>query len=177
MRVLKRILFILVAAVIVLSAAAYLLPRNVIVTRSIVIDAPASDVFPYVNSLKAGAEWSPWLHRDPDAKLTYSGPDAGVGATLTWASDHPQVGNGREEIVESVKNELVLAALDFGDQGSATAAFRLVETVDKTALTWDMNADMGNSPIGRYMGLMMDKWVGADYETGLANLKALIEQD
>jgi hypothetical protein len=25
------------------------------------------------------------------------------------------------------------------------------------------------------MGLMMDKWVGGDYEKGLSNLKALVE--
>jgi hypothetical protein len=34
---------------------------------------------------------------------------------------------------------------------------------------------MGVNPVGRWMGLMMDRWVGADYERGLANLKALVE--
>src|SRR5690606_16939708 len=42
-------------------------------------------------------------------------------------------------------------------------------------VTWSMQADMGNNPIGRWMGLMMDSIVGADYETGLASLKKLVE--
>ena len=29
--------------------------------------------------------------------------------------------------------------------------------------------------VGRYMGLMMDEWVGADYERGLERLKELAE--
>ena len=27
------------------------------------------------------------------------------------------------------------------------------------------------------MGLMMDRWVGGDYETGLANLKSVVEAE
>ena len=34
---------------------------------------------------------------------------------------------------------------------------------------------MGARPAGRWLGLMMDNWVGADYERGLSNLKALVE--
>jgi hypothetical protein len=42
-------------------------------------------------------------------------------------------------------------------------------------VTWMLDTDMGAGPIGRWMGLMMDKWVGGDYETGLQNLKSLVE--
>ena len=176
MRVLKRLLVFLVSLIVVLVAVSYLLPRQVQVERSIEIDAPASEVFSKVNGLKAGADWSPWLSRDPEVNLVYSGPEAGVGSTLVWASDHPQVGNGRQEIVESVDNQKVVTALDFGEMGTAKAAFQLVESEGKTTITWDLDTDMGNNPIGRYMGLMMDKWVGGDYEKGLANLKVLVEE-
>lgn len=175
MRILARLLKILVLLIVVLIAGAYVLPRQVTVARSIQIDAPASEVFAKVNGLKAGADWSPWLSRDPEVKLTYTGPDTGVGSKLEWTSEHPQVGNGKQEIVESVENQKVVTALDFGDMGTAMAAFTLVEEAGKTTITWDLDTDMGMNPIGRYMGLMMDKWVGGDYETGLANLKALVE--
>jgi hypothetical protein len=59
--------------------------------------------------------------------------------------------------------------------GTALAAFDLVETDGKTTVTWGFTTDMGNSPMGRWMGLMMDSWVGGDYETGLTNLKSLVE--
>jgi hypothetical protein len=50
-----------------------------------------------------------------------------------------------------------------------------VEAGGKIMITWDLETDMGISPIGRHMGLMMDKWVGGDYEVSLSNLKAMIE--
>ena len=175
MRFIKRLLTILAIVLVVLVAVSYLLPRQVQVARSIEIDAPASEVFAKVNGLKAGADWSPWLSRDPEVKLMYSGPDTGVGSKLEWTSEHPQVGNGKQEIVDSIENEKVVTALDFGSQGTASATFDLVEANGKTTITWDLDTDMGMNPIGRYMGLMMDKWVGGDYEKGLANLKALVE--
>jgi hypothetical protein len=36
---------------------------------------------------------------------------------------------------------------------------------------------MGMNPVGRYMGLMMDRWVGGDYERGLLQLKAQVEAE
>ncbi len=175
MRILKWFVGIVVVLAIVLIGGAYLLPREVSVARSVQIDAPAEAIFPHVNSLKAAAQWSPWLDRDPDVALTYTGPDEGPGAKLTWASENPQVGNGNQEIVASELGKSVTTALDFGDMGLATARFDLAETAGTTTVTWSLDTDMGMNPMGRWMGLMMDTWVGADYEAGLANLKALVE--
>lgn len=175
MRILKWILGGLIGLVLIFAVVGLMLPREVTVARSIVIEAPPETVFPHVNSLKAGADWSPWLDRDPDVRLTYSGPDDGVGATLVWASEHPQVGNGRQEIILSEPAARVETALDFGDMGLAKAAFLLAETGGGTEVTWTLDTDMGGNPVGRWMGLMMDKWVGADYELGLSNLKSLVE--
>lgn len=175
MRLIGRILIGIVALVAVLLAIGMLLPRNVEVTRSIEIDAPPETVFGHVNSLQRAAEWSPWLGIDPDVQTTYSGPEEGVGNRLEWTSEHPQVGNGAQEIVESDANSRVVSALDFGDMGLASATFDLEPEGDGTLVTWGLDADMGAGPIGRWMGLMMDNWVGADYERGLASLKALAE--
>ena len=175
MRFLKWILGILVVLVVIFVAGAFLLPRTVEVARTIEIDAPAADVFPHVNSLKAGEAWSPWLSRDPEVQLAYSGPEAGVGAKLDWTSDHPQVGNGTSLITASEADKLVENELDFGDMGTALARFQLVESNGKTTVTWGFETDLGKNPVARWMGLMMDKWVGGDYETGLTNLKAVVE--
>ena len=175
MRILRNIIIGIVVIVGVLAGAAFLLPRNVIVERSIAIDAPPEAVFPLVNSLERGKEWSPWLERDPETALTFGGAKEGVGATMEWASSDPQVGEGYQEITASVPNERVETALDFGTQGAAKAWFVLAADGGGTALTWGLDADMGNNPMGRWMGLMMDDWVGADYEKGLANIKSLAE--
>ncbi|MDJ1008492.1 MAG: SRPBCC family protein [Paracoccaceae bacterium] len=175
MRILKWILGIVVVLALVFVAGGYLLPREVTVARSIEIDAPPGDVFPHVNSLKAGQEWSPWLERDPEVEVTFTGPDEGVGAGMAWSSEQPDVGIGSQEIVLSEPDRRVETALDFGQMGTAKAAFLLEEAGAGTRVTWDLVADMGAGPMGRWMGLMMDGWVGADYEQGLSNLKTLVE--
>ncbi len=175
MRILRNILIGLVVLIAALAAGAYLLPRNVIVEREITIDAAPEDVFPHINSLQAFSEWSPWSDRDPDMTVSYSGPETGVGNVMEWQSDQPDVGNGRQEIVAVSENEEVRTTLDFGAMGTAEAWWILADANGGTTVTWGLDADMGNNPMGRWMGLMMDGLVGADYDTGLANLKTLIE--
>lgn len=175
MRLIKRIFVTLIVIVAALVAVSYLLPGKAEVSRSITIDAPPAAIFPYVNSMQETEKWSPWLSRDPETKLSYSGPEAGVGNTLSWSSEHPQVGTGSQEIVESVQDQQVNTALDFGPMGSASASFVLQPEGEATQVTWGFTSDLGMNPMSRWMGLMMDKWVGGDYERGLDNLKALVE--
>ena len=175
MRILKWIFGFVVLVGVIFFGGAFLLPQNVEVARSVEIDAQASDIFPHVNSLKAAAAWSPWLGKDPDVQLNYSGPDEGIGATLDWSSEHPQVGNGSQIISASVADTKVTTALDFGDMGQALANMDLVENGGKTTVTWGFETDLGSNPVARWMGLMMDTWVGGDYEAGLTNLKTLVE--
>ncbi len=177
MRLLKRLIVGILVIVIIAAAAAYIQPRHVIVERQISIAAPPEDVFPLVNSLQRGTEWSPWAERDPDMEVSFEGPEEGVGNIMSWASEVDTVGSGRQEIVESVENERVETALDFGGMGAARAWFILEPAGNGTNLTWGLDADMGNNPIGRWMGLMMDGLVGADYEAGLANIRALAEAE
>ena len=175
MRIFKWLLGIVAALAIIFVVGGLLLPRDVSVARSIEIEAPPEAVFPYVNSLKAAQEWSPWLERDPNVALTYSDTEDGVGAAMEWASEEPTVGNGSQEIIASTENESVTTALDFGDMGQAQAKFLLAADGGKTTVTWTLDTDMGSGPMGRWMGLFMDGWVGADYEAGLQNLKSLVE--
>ena len=175
MRLIRNLVLFLAGLAIVLAAAAYLLPRNVIVERSVTISAAPDAIFPHVNSLEKAAAWSPWLKRDPATKLTFEGPAEGVGNKMTWMSENAQVGSGTQEITASQPGERVESTLNFDGMGTSTAWFVLVPEGAATKVTWSLDADMGNNPIGRWMGLMMDRWVGADYESGLANLKALVE--
>lgn len=175
MRLFRNILIGLVSLVAVLAIVGMFLPRFVSVERDIVVNAAPDAVYPHVNSLQAFSEWSPWGGIDPDMVVTYSGPDEGVGNVMEWTSDHPNVGNGRQEILEVVENESVRTALDFGDMGTAEAWWRLTPDGDGTRVVWGLTADMGSGPIGRWFGLMMDRMVGVDYERGLDLLQATVE--
>ena len=45
-----------------------------------------------------------------------------------------------------------------------------------TRVTWGFTSNLGSNPVMRWMGLMFDRWIGPDYEQGLANLKKVAEK-
>lgn len=175
MRLIRNILIGLVALILVAVAIGFALPRYISVEREIVVDAPPEAVFAQVSSLQAFSEWSPWSDYDPEMVVTYSGPDTGVGNVMEWSSDHADVGNGRQEIIEAVENESVRSMLEFEGSPPSEAWWRLVPEGEGTRVVWGMDADMGAGPVGRWFGLMMDGWIGADYERGLERLRATVE--
>ena len=171
---LKKILYVILALVGVLLAVGFVLPRQVHVERSVSIDKPAAELFPLANSLRRFNEWSPWVDIDPAAKITFAGPDSGVGASMHWAGNS-KVGTGTDTIVESVPDRHVGLELDFG-QGKAKSSIDLAPATAGTKVTWTLDMDLGAGPIGRYFGLFLDGMIGPDYERGLGRLKALAER-
>ncbi len=177
MKILKILLFAVIALVIVLVIVGALLPAASHVERSIVIDAPPEHVFQHANNFRNFNEWSPWYELDPEAEYTFSGPDQGVGAKMAWQSEHDEVGSGSQEIVQSQANELIKVFLDFGDMGVADASYILKPQREGTDFTWAFETEHGWNLVSRYIGLMMDKWLGPVYEKGLTKLKQVAEAD
>ncbi len=175
MVILKKLVLAVVVLVVLLAGIGMLLPRQVHVERSIVIDAPRATVFALLDGFKQFNKWSPWAALDPNATYTREGPEFGVGAKQSWVGDPKTVGSGSQEVVELKPLELVKTRLDVSGMGPATARFALAPETSATKVTWSLDSDMGAGPIGRYFGLMMDRWIGSDYEKGLAGLKALAE--
>lgn len=165
-----KVLLGISALLVLLILSAYLLPRMVRVERSRTINQPVGILFESVNNLKNWEGWSPWHQIDTAMEITYHGME-GQGASYTWKSENKKAGSGTLTITESRANEYIATSMDFGKQGAASAWYRFVPSDSGTVVTWGFESDMGNSPIGRYVGLMMDKWIGADYEKGLDNLE------
>lgn len=170
----RWILYILIFLVL-LVLAGFLFPREITLERSVYISKPPEAVFPYLNNFRNFNSWSPWYQMDPDTNYSYSGPEEGVGAMMSWRSDNPSVGNGSQTITASQPYSLVHTELDFGEQGKANAEFRLRPQGSGTNVTWWFNTDMGAGPIARWMGLAVKQMVGKSYETGLNKLKEVVE--
>jgi len=172
----KKLILIILALPFIVIGGAYLLPNKTEVSRTVIIESDVQSVFDMVNNFKNAQSWSPWAEKDPNMEVNYEGPVSSGGARMTWKSKNPQVGSGSQEIIESKSLELVHIRLAFDGQEAADAFFKLEPQGDtQTQLTWSFVADHGEHPINRYLGLMFDTWVGSDYEKGLANLKALLE--
>lgn len=177
----QQALFIMLGALAVLVLGFFIfslyLPSRVRVERSLVTEAPASAIFPFVNVLRKWPEWSPWHAYDPAMDLQYTQKDAGAGAGYSWRSRHRNVGKGSLTITESRPNEYLATEMNFMQQGTAKSWFRFEPVAEGTLVTWGMEADMGQNPLRKLMGRMMDKWVGGDFEKGLRNLKRVCEAE
>ena len=151
-------------------------PSDFRVSRSAAIAAPPEQVFPHVNELRNWEAWNPWGKMDPNCKMTYDGPPAGVGASYAWAGNN-KVGEGRNTITESKPNTLVRFRLEFAKPMKATntAEFMFQPEGDQTIVTWTMSGK--NNFVGKAFGLVVncDKMIGGQFEQGLAQIKLLVE--
>ena len=151
-------------------------PDEFKVSRATRISAPPEKVFPHVNDLHAWEAWSPWARLDPNAKNSFTGPESGVGAAMSWAGNN-KVGEGSMTIVESRPGERIGFKLEFLKpfEASNTAEFTFQPEGAATVVTWTMR---GKSKLFfKVFGLFMDcdKMVGGDFEKGLSQLKAVAE--
>jgi len=168
---------LIVAALGGVIALASLRPNTFSVSRSAVIAAPAESVFARLVDLHAWKEWSPWARLDPNATESFEGPESGVGSSFAWSGNR-KVGAGKMTIMECVKDELLRLKLEFQRPMRATnaASFELKPEGDATRLVWTMKGK--NDFQAKLFSLFVncEKLVGSDFEKGLANLKALVEE-
>lgn len=175
-----RIALTLVAGLIVLASVfiglAAMKPDTFRVERSASIKAPPEKIFFLLNDFDNFTAWSPYEKKDPAMKRVIGGAPSGKGAVYEWDGNET-VGKGRLEIVDSVPPKKIDMTLDFEKPFPANniVVFTLEPKGGETGVTWTMH---GPAPfVSKLMQVFfdMDRMVGADFETGLANLKTLAE--
>jgi Polyketide cyclase / dehydrase and lipid transport len=148
------------------------------VTRSATIPAPASAIFPYVNSFHEWTKWSPWESVDNNLQRTYSGTETGVGAKYAWTGNR-KAGAGTMEIIKSDEPGSINIRLEFTKPFKAVnpTSFTFSPDGSGTRVTWTMTGE--NTGLGKVFALFMnmDKMVGGDFEKGLASLAAAVAKN
>jgi hypothetical protein len=171
--ILLALAFIAIIPIVVVAGQ----PCEFTVSRSAKISAPPEKIFPHVNDLHQWNNWSPWAKLDPNAKVTFSGPDAGVGEAMRWEGNS-KIGTGKMTIIDSQPDSVIRLRLDFEKPMLATntAEFSFLPDARQTLVTWAMRGK--NSLGGKIFGLVFnfDKMVGDKYEEGLVNLKSVAEK-
>lgn len=175
MRILKKIFSTLAWLVLGLMALALLLPSIYHVERSIVIDRPPSHVYAQIARLQNWTNWNPWTSMDPDAKTSISGIQGEVGSSWSW--DGEILGKGSLTIVDLVPDRAVRSKLVFREprEMEADDLWEFKPEGRATRVVWTSEGHL-SYPIGRYIGLFMDRMMGPDLEQGLYNLKSHLEQ-
>jgi len=177
MKILKNLVLGLAVLIALLAVAGLLLPAQTHFERSVSIKANPSLVYGYLNGFKQFNQWSPWAALDPNTSYSYSGPESGVGARQAWVSADANVGSGSQEIIAVTPNEQIQVKLDFGGTSTENiSTWAISPDGEGSRLTWSMTSELGMNPMNRWFGyLLLERFVGADYERGLASLKPQLE--
>ncbi len=170
------ILAVIVAAIAVVLIVASTRPDTFRIARSTSVNAPPEAIYPMIADFHRWTEWSPYEKLDADLKRSYGGTESGVGATYAW--EGKKAGAGTMEIIGVTPPHLISIKLDFTKPFAASnvAEFAMRPGAGGTAVTWSMTGKQTLMP--KVMGLFfnMDRFVGRDFETGLANIKRNAER-
>jgi uncharacterized protein YndB with AHSA1/START domain len=168
------VLAIAIAVVLILAA---IKPDTFAVQRSAAVKAPPEKIFALINDFHQWESWSPYEHRDPAMKRTFSGAESGKGAVYAWEGNK-NVGSGRMEMLEASAPSKIVIKLDFFSPFEAhnTAEFTMLPQGDATNVSWRMHGPAPFMARIMHMFINIDKMVGKDFETGLDNLKRLTEK-
>jgi uncharacterized membrane protein len=176
MRIIKKILLFIVAIIALFLIVALFVSKDYKVEKSITINKPKTEIFNYIKSLKNQDNFSKWASLDPSMNKSYTGTDSTVGFTSHWEGND-KVGKGEQEIKKITEGQRIDFELRFEKPMKDVAqAYMTTDSVapNQTLVKWGLTGHM-TYPMN-IMGLVMDKMVGGDFETGLTNLKVLMEK-
>jgi hypothetical protein len=168
------VLAIAVAVVLILAARK---PATFNFSRTTSVIAPPDRIFPLIDDFRRWESWSPYENRDSAMKRSYGGAASGKGAIYAWEGNK-NIGTGRMEIIDAAAPSKILIKLVFFKPFEAhnTAEFTMVPHGDATSVTWAMHGPASLMSKLMQVFVDLDRMVGKDFETGLANLKRLAEQ-
>lgn len=175
---LKKILLVLVAAVVVLAVVIATRPGQYRVVRSVTVAAPATVAYEQVADFRRWEPWNPFAKLDPAVKIEYAGAASGPGATYHWVGEG-QTGEGRMTITDARPGSEIVIKLDFLKpmEDTATATFQFEPDGEGTKVSWAMAGRLNF--VGKAMCLVksMDQMVGPMFEKGLQDLKGVAEAE
>ncbi|MFT5858631.1 MAG: hypothetical protein ACI865_000719 [Flavobacteriaceae bacterium] len=177
MKILKKLLFVVVALLAIILITALFVKKDYTVARSVEIKSNVSDVYDYLSQLENQQEFSVWQAKDPKTKNSSKGKDGTVGYIHSWSSKHEEVGVGEQEIMKMEIDKRIDFALRFKEpmELDATAYMTTEEKGDRTKVTWTFEGSRAYPFNVFFLFMDMDETLGPDLQKGLNNLKEILE--
>jgi len=165
---------LVVAAVVTLgaglTAATFLLPRHIVVGRTARVAASPAQVIALAASTAGYQRFNPYQESEPNLKIVPFGPEAGVGSGFRFEGKD----STGSQTVHAVQDNAVEYIIDLGAMGQPHQRIEAQVVDTGSIVTWTLHADLGNNPIARVMGLMMDRFMGPTLDTGLKKLNTTL---
>lgn len=172
---LKKLVLAVLVLIVLLLGIGFLLPKEWDVQRSVVINAPASAVYPMVATLKTWPDWTYWnRERDPSCAWSFEGPETGAGAVMKWDGEvHMQ---GTLTIDSGDPATGIQYTLDMEGMPPLKGSIALAAEGAGTKVTWHDHGKSDGMPWSNWMLFFLaDPVIGGFFEEGLTNLKTRVE--
>jgi hypothetical protein len=179
MKVLTIILIVVAILVAIPLILALFIKKSYSVEREIIIEKPIQEVFDYIKLLKNQNNFSKWATMDPAMKKEFRGTDGQAGFVSAWESKDKNVGKGEQTIMSITEGERINYDLHFIKPFEGRAdAYMTTDPVDEnqTKVVWGFTSKMAYPMNIMLLFMNMEKMIGNDLSTGLANLKRILEQ-
>lgn len=173
----KKVLYVIIGIVVIYLVLCLFGPKQAVVSRSIIINAPAEAIQAAFVDFKFFKEkWSPWTEKDPNMTSKYEGEVGKVGSKYSWEAID-KVGTGSMELL-SINKDTVIEKLAMTKPRTFGGDIYFITKPEGNAtnVTWELKMDVGFKMRGMMMFMSMEKYIAPDYEKGLANLKKVIEE-
>jgi hypothetical protein len=179
MKILEVILLVLIAVIALLLIVALFLKKKYTIEREVIIFNPKKVVFDYIKLLKNQDNFSKWANIDPDMKKEYQGTDGTEGFRSAWESQNKQVGKGEQTIKKIIEGESIDYDLHFIKPFESRSDARMITKPiadNQTKVIWSFSGNMKYPMNLMLLFMNLEKMVGDDLQTGLINLKSLLEK-
>ena len=175
----KKILIVIVIIIAIPLIIALFGKDEYFVEREVTINKPNQDVFNYIKMLKNQTHYSKWVMMDPNAKMEYTGTDGTVGFVSAWDSENKNVGKGSQTITKITEGSRMDLDIHFIKPFEGhSSAFMTTEAVSatQTKVKWGFTGKNKYPMKVLHLFMNMEKMIGNDLQTGLDNLKAVLEK-
>jgi hypothetical protein len=179
MSVLVTILIVIASIIALILLIALFTKKEYSILKETIINRPRQDVFNYIKYVKNQDYYSVWVMIDPNMKREFKGIDGTVGFVSAWESTNKRAGKGEQTIVKVTDGERLDMQIHFIKPFEGLAdAYMTTENAaaNQTKVKWGFDSKMAYPMNIMLLFMNMDKLVGKDLETGLINLKTILEK-
>jgi len=156
--------------------ASALMPKSYNVEQSAIVGKPVTDVMQRVGDLNSYKQWNPWQQMDPGAKSTISGTPHTRGHQYAWEGKKIGAGSLTLQHEDAAHIQFLLEFIrPWKSKASDNWHFEAWGQGGETKVTWQNSGELP-WPIARLMGPMISKNLNTQFQTGLENLKKMVEE-
>lgn len=168
MRLLKSFFITILGFFLVITLVSLLMPSKVITTRTVSINAKASDVMAQIQNLNNWPNWHP-LFSDPQFKIMQTSD----GKVATWSLN----GETNKLHLISASHEQAVFHLISSGENTQENKISILQFKDSSAVQveWSALTHLKWYPWEKFSGIFVDKITGAGYEAALHELKTYLE--